>query len=395
MKLLQINATYGRGSTGKITKDIHELAKSNGIDSYVACMSSVDPEETYMVGTTFDHKAHALLCRINGKQAYFSKGATKKLLKYIEDISPDVVQLHNLHSNYIHLNILLKFLAEKNIKTVITLHDCWFFTGGCFHYTAVKCDKWLHECGKCPKKNVDTPAYLFDKSSNILADRKEYFDAIPNVTVVGVSKWISNQAKKSFLGSRRVVTIHNGIDCSVFHPTPSDFREKHGLNGKFVILALASKWLLDINKETFDFVTDNLPSDCVMVMIGGTCKKELPKNVISLPFISSQKELCEIYSAADVFANCTREDSLSLASIEPQACGTPVITYQNTGTSETVNNKCGYAVENGNAKAMLEKILYVKSIGKAALSDACREWAVNNFSYTENYKEYIDLFFKL
>ena len=80
MTLLQINATYAIGSTGRITKDIHNQALKKGINSYVACAMSAEPKETYIIGNELDHKLHAFLCRINGRQAYFSKCATKALL---------------------------------------------------------------------------------------------------------------------------------------------------------------------------------------------------------------------------------------------------------------------------------------------------------------------------
>ena len=177
MRVLQVNAVYGVGSTGVIVEDIHNLSIEKGIESYVAYSTtnkSMVPNG-YKIGNNLGKKMHALFSRINGMQAYFSTNATRKFLRYIDEIKPDIVHLHNLHSNYINLNMLLKYLAEKDIKTVVTLHDCWFYTGGCFHYTSSDCYKWLSGCGDCPKKIADTPAYLFDRSKDVLADRKEYF----------------------------------------------------------------------------------------------------------------------------------------------------------------------------------------------------------------------------
>ena len=80
MKVLQINATYGVGSTGVIVKDIHELALKEGVESYVAYSSSTMPSSEivngYKIGTAFEKKLHALFCRINGMQGYFSRYST-------------------------------------------------------------------------------------------------------------------------------------------------------------------------------------------------------------------------------------------------------------------------------------------------------------------------------
>ena len=179
MKVMQINAVYGVGSTGVIVKDLHELCLQNGIESYVSYSTtnqkSEDIKNGYIIGGTLGKKIHAFLSRLGGKQAYFSSFATKKFIKHIKRIKPDIVHLHNLHSNYINMNMLLDYLGKSNTETIITLHDCWFYTGGCFHYTAAGCGKWLEGCGNCPKKMQDTPAILKDNSAKILSDRKNTF----------------------------------------------------------------------------------------------------------------------------------------------------------------------------------------------------------------------------
>lgn len=398
MKVMQINAVYGVGSTGVIVEDLHNLALQNGIDSYVSYSSTnknVDEiKNGYQIGSTLGKKIHALFCRINGKQGYYSSFATKKLIKHIEKIKPDIVHLHNLHSNYIHLNKLLDYLATKDVKTVVTLHDCWFYTGGCFHYTADNCSKWLDSCGNCPKKLKDTPAYLKDNSKQILADRKRFFSNIKDLTVVGVSNWISEEAKKTFFKEKNVITIYNGVDTEFFVPTTSNLREKYGLENKFVILGAANKWLSSINRETLNFVTKELPDDCVLVIIG--CneeqKKNLPKNVLPLGYISDRDELRKIYSMADVFANCTREESLSLINVEAQACGTPVVTYRNTGAQETVDNKCSFSVESGNAEELLNSILNIKENNENNFFTKCSLWVEYKFSRKNNYEKYIHLY---
>ena len=398
MKVMQINAVYGVGSTGIIVEDLHNLSLENGIDSYVSySTTNKNPDEIkngYRIGGTLGKKIHAVLSRLGGKQAYFSSFATKKLIKHIENVKPDIVHLHNLHSNFVNLNMLLKSLGKKDISTVITLHDCWFYTGGCFHYTSVGCSKWKESCGNCPKKMQDTPALLKDNSAKILADRKKYFAKIKNLSVVGVSQWIANEGEKTIFKGRNVSDIYNGIDTEFFVPTPSDFRKKYGLEDKFLILAPASKWLKPINKETFETVSNNLPSDCIIVMLGCTESQKigLPPNVLALDYIKDRDELKKVYSACDVFANCTREESLSLVNVEAQSCGTPVVTYGNTGVQETVNNKCSFSVESGNEKNFLEAILKIKEIGKENFSEDCIKWVKHRFARDENYRKYIDLY---
>lgn len=399
MKLLQINAVYGTGSTGKIVKDIHMLALKNNIESYIAYAQSniENVVNGIQIGSFLDHKAHALFCRINGKQAYFSNWSTLRLLSQLDVIKPDIVHLHNLHSNYINLPKLLTYLAQNRIKTVITLHDCWFYTGGCFHYTNAGCLKWLDRCGRCPKKRQDTPAYFFDLSQKILSDRKMYFERVENLSVVGVSDWITEEAGKTFFSKAKRVTIKNGIDCDFFKQTESQFRKRYNIENKFVVLGMGNKWCNPLNADAIEFFKMQYDSDVVLVIAGCSeiKKANWDGNILYLPYTQNQKDLRDIYSMADVFVNCTREESLSLVNIEAQACGTPVITYANTGVKETVDGKSGFLVKTGDYKTLFCMVDHVRQNGKKIYSAACRKYVTENFDKDCNYLKYIKLYKKL
>lgn len=402
MKVLQINAVYGYGSTGVIVRDIHEMCLKTGIESYVAYSTSPSSltsiKNGYVIGNVIGKKLHALLCRINGQQAYFSTYATKQLLDHIKKISPDIVHLHNLHSNYVNLNKLLKYLANNDIKTVITLHDCWFYTGGCFHYTEAKCSGWTDKCEKCPKKLCDTPAYIFDRSSDILNDRKKYFGRIKSLTTVGVSEWISSEAKKSFLSNSDIRTIYNGVDLDFFKHTSSKIRENLGIDAEVcVVLGMANKWLLPGNQIALTYLTSNLPKNAVMLLVGCTDeqRKTLPSNVIGIGYINERAILRDIYSTSNVFVNCTREESLSLVNIEAQACGLPIITYSNTGAKETVDNRSSFSVEDGNYHELTKKVIELITNNNMSSDRNCSMFIKNRFNLVDNYQKYIDLYYEL
>lgn len=396
MKVLQINAVYGHGSTGTIVRDIEQLCHAEGIECLVA---SPDPtvqqaKNGYVIGNILDHKLHAVLSRIYGKQAYYSKCATQSLLKHIDQEKPDIVHLHNLHSNYIHLNMLLDYLAKHDIITIVTLHDCWFYTGGCFHYANAGCYRWLEKCGNCPKQKQDTPALLKDCSAQILADRKKYLLAIPRLIVTGVSDWIANEARRTFLKDTKVVTIHNGIDLNVFKPTPSDFRQRLGLEGKYVILGPANKWLSDVNKDVLAKFTELMQPDEVLLLFGVDVQdtSNLPKNVITYGYTQDREELAQLYTMADVFANTSHEDSLSLINVEAQACGTPVVTFDQTGPRETVDGVNSFSVEVGNAEAMYNEVRKVRLQMNESISGICIKFVSDNFEVIDNYKKFINLY---
>lgn len=366
MKVLQINAVYGFKSTGIIVKDIGEMLAANGDQAYFAyqSVSSQSPMNGYRIGNKLDWKLHALYARIFGKQAYASKRATKKLLKWIDSISPDVVHLHNLHSNYINLNLLCEYLAEKQIKTVITLHDCWFFTGKCSHYVAVRCDKWQESCGKCPLNKSEVPSLFFDNTSRVLKEKTDSLNKIQDLTIVGCSNWICGQAKKSLLRPNRIETVYNGVDVSVFKPHENDFRKLHDLEEKFVILGMADKWYNAQNREIVERLIAEQNDGTKIVIVG--CKEEQKKhfskfdNVLAVGYVSNRKELSDIYASANVFVNLTRADTLPTVNMESICCGTPVITFDCCGSPELIDSDSGFVVEEGDVNAVLEKIEWLK-----------------------------------
>ena len=46
--------------------------------------------------------------------------------------------------------MLFRYLKEKNIPTVITMHDFWLMTGHCA-YINESCNRWKAGCGNCPR----------------------------------------------------------------------------------------------------------------------------------------------------------------------------------------------------------------------------------------------------
>lgn len=395
MKVLQINATFGQGSTGVIVEHLHQCCLQNGIKSYIACpiLSDVETKNDnfYKIGNWCTRKWHALMSRIAGKQAYYSKCSTRRFIKWVQSINPDVVHLHNLHSNYIHLNLLLKYLSIHDIPTIITMHDCWYFTGGCFHYTNVECSKWHHRCGRCPKRMEDTPSYLYDATKKILKDRKKYLTSIPRLYLVGCSKWVVEEAKKSVLKNCNIQHINNGFDLDIFRPTPSSMAKKLGLEGKHILLGAASKWLSTVNKETLNYFIKEMPDNYILVLFGASEHKYLYPNVMLYGYTANQYEMAQLYSMAEVFVNCSREDTLSSLNLEAQACGTPVVTYEATGNKETVGEGCGYVVETGNACVLWMQAKRVIETKDGTFSIKCQKWVKQEFD-KKNYEKYVQLY---
>ena len=393
MKVLQINAIYGYKSTGVIVKDIGDMLSKNGDEPYFAYQttnSSLD--NGFMIGNKLDWKWHAVHARLFGKQAYASKLATKKLIKWMKKIQPDVVHFHNLHSNYINLNLLCEHLAAEKIPTVITMHDCWYFTGKCTHYSSVKCDKWQRTCGNCPLNKTEQPSLFFDNTSKVLQDRTEHLLKLPCLTLVGCSMWIANEAKKSKLSLADIHVVYNGVDTEIFKPHESDIRKELCTEGKFVILGMADKWYAEQNREIVERLIADKDENTRIVIVG--CKEEERayfskfENVIPLGYVTDRHRLSDIYALSDVFVNLTRADTLPTVNMESICCGTPVITFDCCGSPELVDEECGFIVKEGDYDGLFA------AIGKIKRDPLCFNVQKQHQKFDKNecYKKYLDIY---
>ena len=397
MKILQINAVFGHKSTGVIIKDIGDAVERAGGEAHFACQTkSCDTPRTYTVGCAFDWKAHALLSRVFGKQAYFSRHATKKLIKHIENISPNVVHLHNLHSNFINLNMLLDFLGKRDIPTVVTMHDCWYFTGKCYHYQDVGCDKFTTDCKGCPKRRANPPSFFFDRAADMLADRKRYFGRIPTLHFVGCSDWICNEARRGFLKDMNVSRIYNGVDTDIFKPTDRNAaRAEYSIpQGARVFMGMANKWLAPENEGLVQRAAESIGEDNILLIAGCSDADKAKisslglKNVISVGYVAGREALAKIYGMADVFVNATHADTLPTVNMESICCGTPVVTYASCGSPELILPGCGKVVARGDQGALIEATLSVTDRIDGASLAAARE----AFDKNKCYEKYIELY---
>ncbi len=399
MNILQINAVYGIGSTGRTTKELDEYLQSKGHNSYAA-VTETDTYKSniYTIGNKLDRKAHAFLSRVFGKQGYFSVISTIKTIKYISECNPDVVHLRNLHANYINIPMLLKYLAKKDIATVVTLHDCFFYTGKCTHYTVKGCYKWQTGCHSCPKLKDDNASWLFDRTKTLWQDKKRYFGNIPRLAVIGVSDWITEEAKHSLFSNAKILQrIYNWIDLSVFYPRNDETDKYSNSDSEFSVLFMSAGW--DVNSSKFKDVLalSEMLGDDVKILLAGNGLEDvqLPNNIRPLGYISSTEELAKLYSSIDVYVHMSYEDTFGKVIAEALACGTPAIVYNSTALPELVSDGCGYVVPKGDISKVYDCILEIQKNGKDAYSQACINKVVNNFSKELCVQEYMNLYEEL
>ncbi|PKQ74614.1 glycosyltransferase [Aeromonas sobria] len=366
MKILQINSVCGTGSTGRIATDIYASLQAKGIESHImygrgeawACNSAI------RISSKLDFYTHALQTRLFDNHGFCSTKATKLAIKQIEGLQPNIVHLHNIHGYYLNVELLFNYFKQhSNIKVIWTLHDCWPFTGHCAYFDFLGCDKWKTQCFNCPQKDTYPASNLLDNSRVNYQRKKAAFTGLKNLTIVTPSQWLADLVKQSFLKDYSVQVVNNGIDLSVFQPRQSDFRVKHNLVDKFLIMGAASVWSPRKGFDDFIELSNMLPDSYRLVMVGLSPDKikALPSNIIGIHRTDNPTELAEIYSSADVFFNPTYEDNYPTVNLEAIACGVPVITYSTGGSPESVSVEHGFVVEKGDVAAVVELVAQLKN----------------------------------
>ena len=405
-KLLQINPVLRVStSTGRIMQEIGELAMQNGWGSYIAygkgrdgilpCKSQIVP-----IGGKWSTLWHGVETRLFDRHGLASIRATRRFIIQIEKVGPDIIHIHNIHGYFLNYPVLFDYLSKCGIPVVWTVHDCWLYTGHCYCYSYIGCDKWQTGCRHCPQQRKFPASLFLDRSQQNYADKKAVFTSMPKdkLTIVPVSNWIKNEMEKSFLKDYEFRVIHNGINTEIFRVSnPQEVIAKYGLKGKHVFLGVASIWNEEKGLNDFVQMSQLLNSNEVIVLVGirPNERKRLPHNIIGISRTDNIHQLAELYSAADVFINPTWQDNYPTVNMEAIACGTPVVTYRTGGSIEAITKETGYIVEQGDVDGLLKAVRAIYKQGKNAYQSSCRNYAVKHFNKEDRYADYLHLYDEL
>lgn len=398
MKIVEVNAVP-YGSTGKIAKEIAEMCRKEGHEAYFAYgwtkkKRSNVTENEILVGSFASRLNHMILDRLFYCDGFSSKHATRVFIKKLEEIKPDIIHLHILHSYVFDIEMLLSYIKKAQIKLVWTFHDCWAFTGGCYHFIGTGCDGWQNKCKNC---SFERKGLLQKNKQSALLEKKiEAISTFDSMTIVSPSIWLTELAKKTTYAKFDLRTINNGIDLEIFKPTKCDFKQKIGAENKYIVLGVAFGWGERKGLDYFIKLSRILNKDYQIVLVGvdETVKDDIPSNIVTVPRTDSAQELAGIYSSATVFVNPTREDNYPTVNLESIACGTPVVTFDVGGSAETVIDKLnGVVVKHGDLDAMVDAIIAICE-QKCIKREDCLSTS-GKFDKQEKFKEYVRLFGEL
>lgn len=399
MRVFQVNCSAS-GSTGQIADAIYMALKAAGEESIFAYgVGKSSHPDTYAISSWLETRVHDQLSKITGMQGYYSVGHTLYLISLIKKEDPDIIHLHNIHGNYLCLPLLFRYLKKSRAKVVITLHDCWLFTGKCPHYTYAGCDRWKEQCGDCCQLGIYPKSYGLDRSKKCLRDKKIWMNSIKEKAwLVTVSDWLLHEVQKSYLRNFSISRIYNGIDCTTFRPEFDDeIDNKYQLTGKKVILGVASVWDDRKGLRHFKKLAEQLKEDEIIVLVGLSNAQihDLPDKIIGIQRTENKQELVKLYTRANVLFNASMEETFGMVVAEAMACGTPAVVFDATACPEVISPETGICIPTDQEDTLYERIQELLRCGKERYSQNCRQRVAMLLGKDRMVTEYLDLYDKM
>jgi glycosyltransferase involved in cell wall biosynthesis len=313
----------------------------------------------------------------------------------------DIIHLHWINGGFLSLNSIHKILNSSK-PIVWTLHDMWFFTGGC-HY-AGQCIAYKTECKNCPMLSNPSGNDISNKIFNI---KRNYFSN-HTLNIVTCSQWLSNEAKSAALtADANIQSIPNPINTDLFSPKEKHFlRNKYNIESdKFIVLFGAAN--INDKRKGINFLIDALNylaieesvCDNIQIIIFGKNKQLdislFPFKVYNMGLISTYEKIVDLYSMSDLFVLPSLEDNLPNTVMESLSCGTPVVGFNIGGVAEMIDDNINGAIAleisaESLAKAILRVIKNpkIKTLGIEARDKVKRSY--NNSLIAEKYTTFYE-----
>src|SRR5437667_4723170 len=334
MRVLHLN-THASGGSYEYATLLSTALVEQGIDSRVLCknLQLTEPGRFFLDRVIRRSYVSFSTEPWHGTRRLLSAPAAKDLA------GVDVVHLHTV-ADWFDVPSWLATLPRR-MGVVISVHDMWHVTGGCFLYRG--CDRYAnqtHTCDPCPI--LRWPANRFLAKAAHSRKLRVYRNC--GARMVANSHWLAEIAGRSPIvkacGGVRV--IPPGIDTTVFKPQDKNLCRKHlGLPTDAFVIVTGGASLTDANKNVrwlFEQLTRLPDLRRVIVLAFGEGAVPVPDRLNgTLRFtggIRHRHDLAQLFAAADVFVSASLMETYGLTLVEAMGCGTPVVAFRVGGIPE-------------------------------------------------------------
>lgn len=406
LTVLHISTTDNSGGSGRSAYRVHSGLKHLGVRSRmlvglkVTQDSDVLPIANNVFNATADRFFNRALGRLSFQYLFFP--SSFGLLGHQWFREADIVQLYNTHGNYFSHTVLP--LLSRRRPVVWRLSDMWPMTGHCAY--SFDCERWRTGCGQCPILS-DRPE-LYRDTTATLWKIKRWSYSHSALTIVAPSKWMADMAAASpLLGRFAIHLIPNGLDTTVFVPTPKhEARKSLQIDQSERVILFSAQSLTDPRKggAHIQGAISRLAEsekNLSVLMVGENGKNiDLPASVRTrfTGRVDDDKALANIYSAADVFVLPTLAENLPNGVLESMACGTPPVVFDVGGCRDAVRHmETGYLAEYADVEDLTRGIRLL--LNDAELRDRLgrrsREVAMSEYGIELQARRFLSLYQEL
>lgn len=384
MKVLHVSFSDSSGGAARAALRIVQAQRIVGLSPqfWVAHTTSGDPaiEVPYSRFTQLYARARPYLaewqrkrCVLEADSPISLAGLPTNLSSKINQSDADIVNLHWLNGNLMSI----RDIGRIRKPCVWTLHDMWPFSG------------MLHCRFEGDTGSWSSPVERLEK---YYIRQKNRFWKNP-MTIVAPGAWLRSEVLASeTMPNWQVSTIPVPLDTEIWRPIAKNVaRQILGIDPEERIVLFGAVNGEHSRLKGFDILKRAL--DCEeldrgklsLLLFGGS--KGLSDTVAGIPArflgkLSDDLTLRIVYSAADVFVNPSRIEAFGQTASEAQACGTPVVCFDNSGLRDVVKHEqTGYVAKAFSTSDLVKGINWVLAepnrrsmLGQRARLRAKQEW---------------------
>jgi glycosyltransferase involved in cell wall biosynthesis len=309
----------------------------------------------------------------------------------------DVITLHWI-ADFVEIRSLFAAL-DPRVPVFWKLDDMNAFTGGCHfdHY----CERHRVGCGTCPQLGSNDPA---DLSNQVWLRKAATYGALRSdrLHIVALNEWMAGKVRQSpLLGRFALSVIPNGVDAETFAPRGTGAaRALLGLPQEARVVLFSAEQVMN-RRKGFALLLEAIGRlsgvrDLLLVSVGRGMQPIEPKIAhVHLGHIGDDRQLSQIYSAADVFVMASLQDNQPNTVVEAMACGTPVVGFDVGGVPELITpGLTGLLVNAADTQALGLAIADLLRCPEkaAAMGAECRRTVLSQFKLETQSQRYVDLY---
>lgn len=225
--------------------------------------------------------------------------------------------------------------------------------------------------------------------------------------LVGDCHAVQEKAAAFDFPEERVVLFPWGVDLETFKPGRNEtYRERHAWQDKFVILSLRS-WapIYGVDNVVRAFARAVQAAPDLRLLLPGNGPQapvihqivhthELEDKVLFAGQISN-RELAQIYHAADLYLSASHSDGSSVSLMEALGCGLPVLVSDIPGNKEWITDgQQGWLFPDGDETALAEGMLraYEAREDSQAMRVASRRLAEERADWNKNFAKLLEAY---